>query len=90
LIYRAGLRVARGLPSSTLIRQARSMTRKPTFFPWFHYSATAGPQSGLVVAMFAVMQFSVRAYIPGSLDVGGFTLANFKGLFKSIYADAFI
>ena len=45
---------------------------------------------GLVVAMFAVMQFSVRAYIPGSLDVGGFTLANFSGLFKRIYGDAFL
>ena len=65
------------------------MTRKPTFLPWFIIPATL-TAFGLVVAMCAVMQFSVRAYIPGSLDVGGFTLANFNGLFKSIYADAFI
>lgn len=65
------------------------MTKKPTFLPWFIIPATF-TALGLVVAMFAVMQFSVRAYIPGSLDVGGFTLANFNGLFKKIYADAFI
>ena len=65
------------------------MTRKPTFLPWFIIPATL-TAVGLVIAMLAVMQFSVRAYIPGSLDVGGFTLANFSGLFKSVYADAFI
>ncbi|MEM6162270.1 ABC transporter permease [Erwinia sp. P6884] len=65
------------------------MTRKPTFLPWFIIPATL-TAFGLVVAMFAVMQFSVRAYIPGSLDVGGFTLANFSGLFKTLYAEAFL
>lgn len=65
------------------------MTKKPTFLPWFILPATLTAM-GLVVAMFAVMQFSVRAYIPGSLDVGGFTLANFSGLFKRIYGDAFL
>lgn len=64
------------------------MTRKPTFYR-FIIPATL-TAVGLVIAMLAVMQFSVRAYIPGSLDVGGFTLANFSGLFKSVYADAFI
>lgn len=42
----------------------------------------------ICVALFTVFQFSLRAYIPGSLDVGGFTLANFTGLGKSIYRDA--
>ncbi|CAB3844748.1 ABC transporter permease [Achromobacter sp. CF-sbj1-Ac2-l] len=44
----------------------------------------------IVVAMAAVLQFSVRAFIPGSMEVGGLTLANFSGLGKSIYLSAFI
>lgn len=43
----------------------------------------------IVVAMAAVLQFSVRAFIPGSMAVGGLTLANFSGLGKSIYLTAF-
>lgn len=65
------------------------MTRKPTFLPWFIVPSVL-TATGLTVAMLVVMQFSIRAYIPGSLDVGGFTLANFQGLFKKLYADAFI
>ncbi|MFY2842455.1 ABC transporter permease [Achromobacter ruhlandii] len=44
----------------------------------------------IVVAMAAVLQFSVRAFIPGSMEVGGLTLANFSGLGKSIYLSAFL
>ncbi len=65
------------------------MTRKPTFLPWFILPAML-TAFGLIIAMFAVMQFSIRAYIPGSLDVGGFSLSNFSELFKRIYAEAFI
>jgi putative spermidine/putrescine transport system permease protein len=36
-------------------------------------------------ALITVLQFSLRAYVPGSLDVGGFTFANFTGLGNSIY-----
>lgn len=43
----------------------------------------------IAVSMIAVLQFSFRAFIPGSLDVGGFTFANFTGMTKSIYVDAF-
>jgi putative spermidine/putrescine transport system permease protein len=43
----------------------------------------------ICVSMAAVLQFSVRAFIPGSLDVGGLTLANFTGLGKSVYLSAF-
>jgi putative spermidine/putrescine transport system permease protein len=43
----------------------------------------------ITVSMIAVLQFSFRAFIPGSLDVGGFTFANFTGMTKSIYVDAF-
>lgn len=43
----------------------------------------------IAVSLVAVLQFSFRAFIPGSLDVGGLTLANFTGMGKSIYVDAF-
>lgn len=43
----------------------------------------------IAVSLAAVFQFSFRAFVPGSLDVGGFTLANFQGMGKSIYVDAF-
>jgi putative spermidine/putrescine transport system permease protein len=45
---------------------------------------------GLLAAMAAVLQYAVRAPIPGSLEVGGFTLANFSGLLKPLYANAFL
>ncbi len=43
---------------------------------------------GTVVSLLTVLQFSLRTYVPGSLDVGGFTLANFSGLTGSIYRSA--
>jgi putative spermidine/putrescine transport system permease protein len=45
---------------------------------------------GFVVAMAAVLQFSLRAYVPGSLEPGGLTLANFAGLLKPLYAQVFL
>jgi putative spermidine/putrescine transport system permease protein len=45
---------------------------------------------GLLAAMTAVLQFSLRAYIPGSLDPGGFTLVNFTDLLKPLYARVFL
>lgn len=44
---------------------------------------------GIAVSLLAVLQFSLRAFVPGSLDVGGFTLDNFRGLTKPIYLTAF-
>ncbi len=44
---------------------------------------------GLLAALAAVLQFSLRAYVPGSLDPGGFTLANFTDLLKPLYAQVF-
>jgi putative spermidine/putrescine transport system permease protein len=44
---------------------------------------------GILAAMAAVLQFSLRAYIPGSLDPGGFTFANFIDLLKPLYARVF-
>ncbi|RTL61339.1 MAG: ABC transporter permease [Hyphomicrobiales bacterium] len=45
---------------------------------------------GLSAALFAILQFSVRAYVPGSLDPGGFTLDNFTALLKPLYARVFL
>ncbi|MBA1272909.1 ABC transporter permease [Stutzerimonas azotifigens] len=65
------------------------MTRNPAFVPWFVLPSVL-TALGLTIAMLTVLQYSVRAYIPGSLEVGGFTLDNFQGMLKSLYADAFI
>ncbi len=45
---------------------------------------------GLLAAMAAVLQYSLRAYVPGSLEVGGFTLANFAAMLKPLYARVFL
>ena len=45
---------------------------------------------GFLAAMAAVLQYSLRAYIPGSLETGGLTLANFTALLKPLYALVFI
>ena len=43
-----------------------------------------------VAAMAAVLQYSFRAYVPGSLNPGGFTIANFADLLKPLYARVFL
>jgi putative spermidine/putrescine transport system permease protein len=43
-----------------------------------------------LAAMAAVLQYSVRAFVPGSLEPGGFTLENFTDLFKPLYAWVFL
>ncbi len=45
---------------------------------------------GFVAAMAAVMQYSLRAYVPGSLEPGSFTFANFAALMKPLYARVFL
>jgi len=45
---------------------------------------------GFLAAMAAVLQYSVRSFIPGSLEPGGFTLENFVALMKPLYARVFI
>jgi putative spermidine/putrescine transport system permease protein len=45
---------------------------------------------GFLAAMAAVLQFSLRAYIPGSLEPGNFTLANFTDLLRPLYARVFL
>jgi putative spermidine/putrescine transport system permease protein len=43
-----------------------------------------------LAAMATVLQYSLRAYVPGSLEAGGFTLANFTALLKPLYARVFL
>jgi putative spermidine/putrescine transport system permease protein len=43
-----------------------------------------------LAALAAVMQYSLRAYVPGSLEPGGFTLANFAALLRPLYARVFL
>lgn len=43
-----------------------------------------------VAAMIAVLQYSIRAFIPGSLEPGGFTLANFAALLRPLFARVFV
>lgn len=43
-----------------------------------------------VVAMATVLQLSLRTYVPGSLDPGNLTLANFIALLKPLYARVFL
>jgi putative spermidine/putrescine transport system permease protein len=45
---------------------------------------------GFLAAMAAVLQYSVRAFVPGSLEPGGFTLVNFADLLKPLYARVFV
>ncbi|MFZ0839175.1 MAG: ABC transporter permease [Xanthobacteraceae bacterium] len=40
--------------------------------------------------MATVLQLSMRAYVPGSLNPGGLTLANFAALLKPLYARVFL
>ena len=40
--------------------------------------------------MAAVLQYSLRTYIPGSLEAGGFTLGNFTALLQPLYMRVFL
>src|SRR5246500_4013332 len=43
-----------------------------------------------LAALAAVMQIHLGAYVPGSLEPGGFTLANFAALMRPLYARVFL
>src|SRR6184192_3273424 len=45
---------------------------------------------GFAAALAAVMQYSLRAYVPGSLEAGGFTLENFAAFMRPLYARVFL
>ncbi|WP_398479328.1 ABC transporter permease [Tardiphaga sp.] len=63
------------------------MNTRP-FLGWF-VSPAGLVAIGLIAAMLAVFQYSVRAHVPGSLEVGGFTWANFVAMLRPLYALAF-
>jgi len=46
--------------------------------------------AGLLAALVAILQYSVRAYVPGSLEPGGLSLENFAALLKPLYARVFL
>ncbi len=57
--------------------------RRPFFLPFLLVSLIA---AGLFLAALGdVLHYSVRLFIPGSIEVGGFTLANFARLLRPIY-----
>jgi putative spermidine/putrescine transport system permease protein len=43
-----------------------------------------------LLALAAVLQYSLRAFVPGSMEAGGLTLANFAALLKPLYARVFL
>src|SRR3954453_7627164 len=63
------------------------MKARPFF--WAFVTPAALCAFGLAVALAALFQFSLRAYVPGSLEPGGFTLENFAALMKPLYARVF-
>ena len=42
------------------------------------------------VALLAIFQYSVRAFVPGELEPGGFTLSNFVAMMKPVYGGVFL
>lgn len=66
----------------------RAATRRP-FLRLFTAPAVIAAAI-FAASMIAILQYSVRAHIPGSLDVGGLTLANFAAMLKPLYAWVFV
>ncbi len=64
------------------------MQRRPFFRLFVTPAALAAVL--LAAAMLAILQYSVRSHIPGSLEVGGLTLANFTGMLAPVYARVFL
>jgi len=60
--------------------------------PFFGTFVTPGVVVAVLFAitMGMVLQFSVRTQIPGSLDVGGLTFANFTAMLHPLYARVFL
>ncbi|MCS0504886.1 ABC transporter permease [Ancylobacter sp. GSK1Z-4-2] len=64
-------------------------TSRPSFTNWLIIPAGVVAVT-LASAMFVLFQSAFREAIPGSLEVGGFTLANFGRLLRPIYLQAFL
>src|SRR5215813_10477994 len=66
----------------------RTMNAQPFLRAFVWPAALCG--LGFAAALAAVMQYSLRAFVPGSLEAGGFTLANFAALLRPLYARVFL
>lgn len=64
------------------------MTRRP--FLGLFVTPAAVAALVFAAAMLAVLQYSVRAYIPGSLEVGALTSDNFTAMLRPLYARVFL
>lgn len=64
------------------------MSKRP-FLGWFA-SPSILIAFGLTASFLAIIQYSLRAHVPGSLDPGGFTLDNFTTLWHLAYGRAFM
>src|SRR5882672_3295477 len=60
--------------------------------PFLRLFVTPGAVTALVftAALVAVLQYSVRKQIPGSLDVGGLTADNFTAMLRPLYGRVFL
>jgi len=65
------------------------MSQRPRFFYWFLMPSSL-TAFGLVIALGTILQYSIRSYVPGSMEVGGFTFDNFLELLKPLYGWAFL
>ncbi len=62
---------------------ARPAAQRPFFLPFLAPSLLTAAL--FLAALGFVLQYSFRAFIPGSLDVGGFTLDNFARVWRPVY-----
>ena len=62
---------------------------RPAFFPWFAAPA-AVLAVVLVTAMAALLQYTFRQHVPGSIQVGGITLENFGRMSNWVYLRVFV
>lgn len=62
---------------------------RPAYFAWFVLPAVFLAVA-LAASLASLFQYSFREYIPGSIQVGGFTLANFGRIGSWVYLHVFI
>ncbi len=63
--------------------------RRPAYFAWFILPAVFLAVA-LAASLASLFQYSFREYIPGSIQVGGFTLGNFGRMGSWVYLNVFI
>ena len=63
--------------------------RRPAYFAWFVLPAVF-LSAALVASLASLFQFSFREHIPGSLQVGGFTMGNFGRMGNWVYLRVFV